>query len=252
MPLGFLSKCNKSQKHAGSAEIVVYSITFDQSLVDELAPIVQTHYFKDRTIQDVLNKWKRPGLAKYIDEVLPVTLKGKSGHLGEILATEYVNNNGWKYLIPIKRLQWKDGRDCAMRGEDILGFDFDEEPIRFLKGESKSRKSLVPKVVGEARLGLEKNAGLPQAHTLIFIAERLAEMNQDVKANKIREYVADKLPQKAQVAHLMFIFSGNDPFLMLEEDLKGVKKGVEHFSVGLFVKEHQQLIKEVFERVRNV
>jgi len=252
--LKFVSKCPKNAFNKLPAEVVVYQITEDlyQSLVDEAAAIVKGHYLSESRVQAILKKWGRNKLAKYIEQLLPLTKKGRSGHLGEILATEYVNNNGLGYEVPIKRLRWKDGRDCAMRGEDILGFTFDQKPMRFLKGESKSRMALTSAVVNAARKGLEKNSSLPQSHTLIFIVERLIEVKQHEKAEQIQEYVLSKIPDKAQVDHLIFTFSGNDPFELLKADVKNVKRGTKHYSVGFFVKEHQKAIKEVFEKAQHV
>lgn len=251
--LKFISKCPNRNFRTSTAEVVVYQIVnAHQAFIDEVAPIVKGHYLSESSIIKILKKWGRKKLATYIRQSLPVTKKGRSGHLGEILVTEYVNRIDLGYEVPIKRLRWKDGRDCAMRGEDILGFAFDQKPMGFLKGESKSRRALTSAVIDEARKGLEKNSGLPQSHTLMFIAERLTEMGQDKKAEQIQEYVVGKIPDKTQVAHLIFTFSGNDPFIMLKADAKNVKKGMKHYSIGLFVKEHQETVKDVFKKAQHV
>jgi len=251
--LKFITKCSKRVFNKPPTEVVVYQITdTHQALVDELAPVVKENYLSESSLQKVLKKWGRKKLAIYVGELLPVTKKGRSGHLGEILATEYVNNSDLGYEVPIKRLRWKDGRDCAMRGEDILGFSFDQKPMGFLKGESKSRMALTSTVVNEARKALEKNFGRPQPHTLVFIAERLTEIKQDKKAEQIQEYILSKISDKTQVSHLIFTFSENDSFEVLKEDVKNVKEGVKHYSVGLFVKEHQKVIEKVFEEIQHV
>ena len=253
MPAEFLKNCSQSVYGKPPIEVIIHKVSKSVDIIiDELAPKVKDHYLNEESVQKILKRWGREKLAIYMGLLLPVTKKGRSGHLGEILATEYVNYMDFGYEIPIKRLRWKDGRDCAMRGEDIMGFMFDKKPMGFIKGEVKSRKALTSTVVDEARKGLEKNSGLPQPHTLVFIAERLAEIKQDKKAEQIQEYILNKLPDKTQVAHLIFTFSGNDPSGLLQNDVKKVRKGVTHYSVGFFVDEHQKLIEDVFQKAQSV
>ena len=55
--------------------------------------------------------------AKILSEAMPQTPKGRSGDLGEILATELVEEEiGLR--VPVRRLRYKDGRNMAMRGDD--------------------------------------------------------------------------------------------------------------------------------------
>ncbi len=65
----------------------------------------------------------RKDLAAKLSTVLPVSKRQRSGDLGEILATEYVNLKEWDYQVPVLRLRWKDSRELPMRGEDVIGFN---------------------------------------------------------------------------------------------------------------------------------
>ena len=212
-------------------------------IAQTLAPRVKEHYLTEK----ILRKWGYAKIATYVAQKVPVSQRGKSGDLGEILATEYLNSgNVPPYEVPINRLRWKDSRDLPMRGEDVIGFAFDQTPMLFLKAEAKSRKALTAKVVAAARAALEKNSGLPLPHTLSFIVERLFEMNRDDKAEQIEEFVDRKLPANSQVAHLIFTFSENDPSALLMDDVKKAKTFAHH-SVGLRVDEHQEMIRSVFD-----
>ena len=75
-----------------------------------------------------------------------------SGDLGEIYATEWIDVYSG-YRAPIKRLRWKDHRNMAMRGDDVIAIqqDVQTQRLRFLKTEAKSRASLTAKVLAEAR-----------------------------------------------------------------------------------------------------
>ena len=213
----------------------------------EFASKIKEHYVTEK----ILLKWGRPRIAAYLARKIPTSMRGKSGDLGEILATEYINAGYLPFVVPINRLRWKDSRDLPMRGEDVVGFAFDANPLRFLKGEAKSGKKITAEVVRAARDALRKNFGLPLPHTLSFIMERLFEMNQDAKAELIEEYVNNKLPEQSQVTHLIFTFSQNDPAEFLKDDAKNAKKPIVHHAVGLCVTKHQELIAAIFTQAAN-
>lgn len=242
------AKCSKLTVCPPPAEVIVLSPKVsDSDLAKELGAKIKEHYVTER----ILLKWGRPKIAAYVARKIPTSMRGKSGDLGEILATEYINAGYLPFVVPVNRLRWKDSRDLPMRGEDVIGFAFDAKPLRFLKGEAKSGKKITEAVVGAARTALKKNSGLPLPHTLSFIMERLFEMNQDAKAELIEEYVTNKLPEQSQVAHLIFTFSQNDPAELLKDDSKNAKKPVVHHAVGLRVPRHQELIDAVFTAAAN-
>jgi hypothetical protein len=58
--------------------------------------------------------------------------KGRDpGHLGEILATESVPALLRPFKVPIKRLRWVDGRESALRGEDLIGLAIETQSVNF-------------------------------------------------------------------------------------------------------------------------
>jgi hypothetical protein len=245
---GFFAKCTRSELCPPPAEVIVLETSSSRSeLVMELAPKIKEHY----VTETILKKWKYDKIAAYVTQKVPITKTGKSGDLGEILATEYINNGGLPYEVPVNRLRWKDSRNLPMRGEDVIGFIFNQKPLRFLKGEAKSRKKLTKGAVAKARAALGKNSGLPLPHTLSFVVERLFEAGQDNKAEQIEGYVNNALPERSHVAHLIFTFSENDPSDLLKEDAKQAQKPVTHHSVGLRVDQHQELIEAVFKEATN-
>lgn len=247
-PLSFFNACIKTTKSISHHKVTKLEANPPYAdLVNELAPRLKLHY----TPEKILAKWGKPQLAKYLAEKLPTKQVSRSGELGEIIATEYINSGALPYEVPIKRLRWKDTREWPMRGEDIVGFNFSGAKVLFLKGEAKSRKSLTGGVISAARDALDSNRGLPQSYTLAFILERLYESNLDAKAEQLEEYVLVKLPSYAQVAHLIFTFSQNDPLAFLVADAENAKKKLPLYSVGLHVTEHQQIISRVYKKAQD-
>lgn len=109
-----------------------------------------------------LRRLGKTAAAKLIEDKLPKTKQIRSGDLGEIYATEWIDAYGGGFRAPIKRLRWRDHRDMAMRGDDVIGMKLDDRTQRllFLKTEAKSRGKLTAKVLAEARVGLDKDSGL--------------------------------------------------------------------------------------------
>ena len=62
-----------------------------------------------------------PRAAALIESKLPTTTQIRFGDLGEIYATEWIDAHSGSYRAPIKRLRWKDHRNMAMRGDDVIG-----------------------------------------------------------------------------------------------------------------------------------
>ena len=75
--------------------------------------------------------------AAIVTNSLPTNKKTRSGDLGELLATEYVNLET-SFVAPIYKLRWKSDRQTAMHGNDVIAVDATKKPIQVLKGECKS------------------------------------------------------------------------------------------------------------------
>jgi Cap4 SAVED domain len=107
--------------------------------VQVTASAVPGHYAAEERIARALARLRKPEAAKVITDLLPQTPQIRSGDLGEIYATEWINAHSG-YRAPIKRLRWKDHRDMAMRGDDVIGMIVDPgtQRLRFLKTEAKT------------------------------------------------------------------------------------------------------------------
>lgn len=182
-----------------------------------------TRYGEEQAI-NIVNK----GLLAHI----PTAKKIRSGDLGEILASFYVIQN-LGFDIPIFKLRFKDHKNMAMRGDDILGMYIDKnlDTIRFLKGEAKSYQSLSTKVMGEAREELDSNRGLPSTHSLQFVADRLqGQKNYDLAdplSFKINQGI-----QKNDVEHLLFVFTTSPPESLQKTNLDRYQGSITQHYVG--------------------
>ena len=156
-------------------------------LAAELHDTFRDHYMSQETWSKRLEDLGAPETAEILKELLPNTKQARSGDAGEILATE-VAEEKLHYQVPIRRLRWKDGRETALRGDDIVGVARDSQGrLRFLKGESKSRVALSPSTINDASKALDGDMGRPTRHAVLFIATRLRELGKDDFATELEK-----------------------------------------------------------------
>jgi hypothetical protein len=94
--------------------------------IDATAAVVSTHYANEEQVSSILARLGKPAAAEFIRRKLPTSKSIISGDLGEILATEYIVDQT-AYEVPIKRLCWKDHRNMAMRGDDVIGIAHNQQ-----------------------------------------------------------------------------------------------------------------------------
>ena len=215
-----------------------------------ITSIIPHHYTSPERIARVFKNLGKPGVAKLLEDKLPVGKISQSADLGEIFATEYIKDCT-NYSVPINRLRWKDSRDMPMRGDDVIGFRILEKgnKILFLKVECKSKAIPGKHTIERARESLEQNNGLPTSHTISFISERLLELgNEHLSDAIVCADLKGKISYK-QVKHMIFIFSETNSEVFLKNDLENYDGRISQLSVGLRIDQHQDFIASVFNEV---
>lgn len=183
--------------------------------------------------------------AAIIANSLPKNKKTKSGDLGELLATEYLNAET-EFVVPVNKLRWKSDSEMAMHGNDVIGVDTSTNPIRVLKGECKSRANFSNSVAEEAVESLDKHDGRPNPSTLAFIAKRLYEEARDDEANVFRDLQTGGTMAAKNVTHMIFALSGNDPAKLLAAAPKSKHRGIKRENTAILITDHSDFIDEVF------
>lgn len=213
---------------------------------DRILEVVRSHYLDQQVLADRLAELGVRKTARLIREQYPETKKARSGDLGEILAIEYaIRQMG--YRVPILRLRWKDGRNMALRGDDVVGLAVRSGRVQFLKGESKSRQTISQAVIDEAANALVRNDGRPSRHAMLFVANRLRETGDPQTALIFEKALLEGINRTA-VEHCLFTFSGNDPDPYLSAHLANYSGAMGLNVVGLKIDDHGEFIRTVYER----
>ena len=140
--------------------------------IQATAAIVPAHYASEEQVARALARLGKPAAAALIQRKLPTTKAIRSGDLGEIYATEWIDAHSG-YRAPIKRLRWKDHRNMAMRGDDVIGMILDPAtpaPSLPKDGGEEPHRSARPDARRRRATGLDKDGGLPSPHALSFIS----------------------------------------------------------------------------------
>lgn len=218
----------------------------------DIAQVIPDHYIAPESIAHTLERLGKSAAANKIRTKIPQTKKLRSGDLGEILATEYIDTKTG-FGVPIKKLRWHDHREMAMRGDDVIGIMLSDDLNRphFLKTEAKSRATLGRQALEDARLALDADDGRPAPHALAFVADRLREGGNIELADTIDDAQLKDGIAKQQMEHLLFTFTGSNPNNLQKVILEAYDGDIDQHAVGLWIKTHQKFIVDVFEEVEN-
>ena len=233
-----------------SLRVLISRDGHDQVAHDKTVAIVPDHYARAADVADILEKLGKEAAAKHLRGKLPPKQNLRSGDLGEIFASEFISEKT-EFEAPIKKLWWRDNRNWAMKGDDVIGIcpANDPHPIRFLKVEAKSKKDMDEDTISKARIALDGDNGLPSPHALAFVGDRLNEIGEVDLSDQIRRAQLVEEISAAQVQHMLFTFSGNDTEVLLRADLESYAGAISQSSVGLVMPEHQDFIRAIYKAI---
>ena len=237
-----------SQEHTFSI-IELKSTEFD-SLVSELVSLLPTHYISPEAIADILNRLGKGAAAQKLREKIPEVKKIRSSDIGEIITTDYIKECT-DFDVPISKLWWRDHRNMAMRGDDVIGIHVNpiDKTVHFLKAEAKANKNISRSVLRKAREELDNDKGLPAPHALGFVIDRHKDIGETQLANLLEKAQLVDGIRANQVEHLLFTFTASNPAGLQKEAFEAYDGNIKQSSVGFQVGNHQELIASVYQGV---
>ncbi len=244
--------CNGTQKTSKKKTFSAYAEKKGgrAKVLSQLGETVKAHYDETDRIADDVARLGYKAAAKILRALLPQSPRARSGDLGEILASEMVEEDT-DFRVPVRRMRFKDGREVPMRGDDFIGVAVDDEDrLRLLKGESKSRAVLNATTIAEARKALNRDGGRCTPNSLVFVANRLLESkdkDEQALGRALRDEVALKALRPHRIDHMLFTLSGNAATARLETDLASADDKRHQHVVNLMIDDHQDFIAKVYE-----
>jgi hypothetical protein len=220
------------------------------NLKNALISVLPDYYVDPQSIAGTLARLGKTAAAQKLLTKIPEVKKIRSGDIGEVLTSDYIEEST-DFTVPIRKLRWRDHRNMAMRGDDVIGIFFDQQQqtIKFLKAEAKANKALSRKVLQEARAELDLDDGFPAPHALEFVAERLRETGNQALSDLIEKVQLVDGIRANQVEHLLFTFTASNPATLQKESFDAYNGNIKQTSIGFRVTEHQELIAGVYQGV---
>lgn len=221
----------------------------DEVGIDAVVSVLPRSYAKKKNLRRIAERHGKNGVANLLSNKVPTTQRSRSGDMGEILGTAYVQTT-LGYSTGPSRLIERDHQEWALRGDDILGARLNGQALELVKVEAKSRAQARKATITEAREGLRRNGDLASPHSLTQFAERLLKRDE-VLSDAINDVLQNDGLRPEQLAHVMFIFAGNHPITHVRDDLNAYEGRVAQTTVTVRVGAHQDFIAKSYTAVVN-
>jgi hypothetical protein len=229
----------------GAHTVRLLDSTDDAAGIDAVVTLLPRMYAKRKNLKRIAKRHGKQGVAKLLSNKIPRTRSARSGDMGEILGTLYVQSK-MGYTTGPSRLIERDHQEWALRGDDILGARLNGQKLELVKVEAKSRSWASKAAVTQARSGLRRNDDLASPHSLTQFAERLLETDVGL-SEAVNDVLQRDGLRPGQLAHVMFIFAGNHPISLIRDDLSGYDGKVSQTTVTVRVGAHQEFIRKVYD-----
>lgn len=249
MPDSFLKKWFRHSTVPAGTDRVSYLVEnteVDAALWPEATAQLRDHYVTPERLAHLCETLGNTAASRALRARMPTSKTARSGELGEILATEYLNDQPGPHVM-VKRLRWKDGRNAALRGDDIFACALEtSDSLRIIKGECKSAQSLSQATLDAAVEKLRENDGRPSEHTASFIADRLSETNEPL-ADAIERYLFGE-GVVATLEHLLAVFTQHRPATLFPRMIgRAGIPGIPRHLLALVVRDHPGTIRKIYE-----
>ena len=138
----------------------------------------------------------------------PQNLTTQKGNWAEIFLCEYVKSS-CQIMLPVYRLRYNPNIDQSMKGDDVLAFDLEADPVRIIVGEAKFRGTSRKEAVIEIVESLERShrRGLPLS--LQFVADRLIQEGNEALGQRIEACADLFVRNKLQLDHVGLLASNH-------------------------------------------
>jgi hypothetical protein len=217
-------------------------------LLEYMLPVLEKHHISFDALKrqkDLIDSL-RIANAPTIMSPYPQNLTTQKGNFAEIFLAEYLSETT-KMQLPIYRLRYNPNPDQSMKGDDVLIFDIDSNPVRIIVGESKFRgtpdkQSVVDIVDGLVR---SNKAGLPIS--LMFIAERLFQEGKSEMGKKVQNCAVLFATNKLQIDYVGLLMSNHSAKNTVNKHTSNNLKSLLIISLGM--QNPEEIIQQAFERL---
>jgi hypothetical protein len=184
---------------------------------------------RDRNLRAAL---ARQGLPNPARPRFPNDLNTQKGNWAEILLAEYLIAS-CDAQLPVYRLRYNPNVDQSMKGDDVLAFDLDSNPVRVLVGEAKFRATPTKVAVEEIVGALVKSHSGNIPASLQFVAERLFDAGNNELGARVAACNALFAQGRLQLDYVGLLVSNRDAHLHVQRNAATDVRRLAVVSLGL-------------------
>jgi len=162
----------------------------------------------------------------------PTNSSTQKGNLAEVVLAEYVVAASG-LTLPVYRLRYNPNVDQSMKGDDVLAFDLDSNPVRIVVGEAKFRGTPSAAAVTEIVEGLlrSQKGGLPAS--LLFVADRLFDMDQEDIGQRVLNCVELLARDSLRLDYVGLLLSNSSSAAQVDKSTPSVTVRLGMISLGV-------------------
>lgn len=179
--------------------------------LDFMVPALQNHHISPNTLErrkDLMQSLRITNIP-IPPSPYPQTAKTRKGNFAEVFLAEYLRSTT-EAQIPVYRLRYNPNVEQSMKGDDVLLFDMDSDPVRIIIGEAKFRGTPTKQAVVDTIDGLVRSnkAGLPVS--LMFVADRLFEEGNSDIARRVQDCALMFATNKLRIDYVGLLMSNRN------------------------------------------
>lgn len=219
-------------------------------LLKYMEDALQKHHFSPEALQrhmDLIASLKIANLPT-IRSCYPKTLTTQKGNFAEVFLAEYLSSIT-DAQIPIYRLRYNTNPDQSMKGDDVLLFDLDSDPVRIIVGESKFRsvpdKQSVVDIVD--CLVRSNKAGLTVS--LMFVSDRLFQEGKPELGQKVLDCAVLFATNKLRIDYVGLLMSNQNTKNYINKHTNNKLHNLLMISLGM--QDPQTIVRRAFERLES-
>lgn len=218
------------------------------NFLDFTVQALQQHHTAPQKLQRIRNTIKSLGVKAHKCQLSPYPRSDKTqkGNFAEVVLAEYIKACTTAQL-PVYRLRYNPNIEQSMKGDDVLLFDLDSDPVRIIVGESKFRGVPSEQVVTDILDGLNKshNTGLPVS--LAFVVDRLFESGRNDLAEMLNNFTFLFLENKLTIDYVGLLMSNYNAGKYIDKHTASELHNLLMISLG--VDSPEKLVLTAFERL---
>ena len=205
-----------------------------EQFITAMRRFLQTHHStpedlaRDRNRREAL---LRQGFSLPVSR-FPTNPTTRKGNWAEVFLCEYVVSSS-NADLPVYRLRYNPNIDQSMKGDDVLAFDLEADPVRIIVGEAKFRGRSRKEAVIEIIESLERShqGGLPVS--LQFVADRLIQEGNESLGRRIEECADLFVRDKLRIDHVGLLASNHLASSHVEQHAKSSIRRLAVISMSL-------------------